>query len=366
MDKHLLVVTINDNFNYGNRLQNYALSVLLSQYGKSDTVKCELFPTNRVKQVLLPLYKIYSLIRDYILDFKTGSFVEARKRRSNCVDFTHDYVNNNIYNLTSVRGLYPQCLFDGVILGSDQVWNYQWLTQDGLALRLGSFVPPHIPIISYAASFGVSDIDDKTFEAVFRKYLPRLKAISVREDRGVELVRKLSRCEATVVLDPTLMLSSEQWNNIMRDFVPLNDRYVLTYFLGYPSEAQERVIQEQAKTLGCRVRRILDLRDKETYVAGPQDFVELFSKAQYVFTDSYHACCFSILYHKQFTVFNRAGMEGKASMNSRMETLFRLFDLDSVMMDEGMAPEIDYDKVDRLLAQHRKESQAWLDKAMEV
>lgn len=364
MGDHFLIVTINDNCNYGNRLQNYALSVLLSQYGKCDTVRCELFATNRFRQFLLPLHRFFSFVRNFILDFKTGSFSEVRKRRFNCSEFTNNYVDNTTYTVTSVRGLYPRGLFDGVVLGSDQVWNYRWLTQDGLAIRLGSFVPQHIPVISYAASFGVSDVDDETVEAVFRKYLPRLKAISVREDRGVELVRKLSEREAAVVLDPTLMLSTEQWNGITRGFVHLNDRYVLTYFLGYPSEAQERVIQEQAKILGCRVRRILDLRDKDTYVAGPQDFVELFSKAQYVFTDSYHACCFSILYHKQFTVFNRVGMEGKANMNSRMETLFRLFDLNSVVMDEGLAPRIDYEKVDQLLARHRAESQAWLDKAM--
>ncbi len=161
------------------------------------------------------------------------------------------------------------------------------------------------------------------------------------------------------------MLTSDKWLEITENFVPNNDKYILTYFLGRPSDEQENDIQTYAKAHGCRVRRMLDLRDEETYVAGPQDFVELFSKAQYVFTDSYHACCFSILFHKQFTVFNRAGMNGKSNMNSRMETLFRLFDLDSVMMDSGLAPEIDYEKVDHLLEENRRKSQNWLDKAME-
>lgn len=120
--------------------------------------------------------------------------------------------------------------------------------------------------------------------------------------------------------------------------MPKEGKYVLTYFLGHPSDEQEKSIQEYAKKHGCRIRRILDMRDPQTYLAGPQDFVELFSKAEYVFTDSYHACCFSMLFHKQFTVFNRANMTGKSSMNSRMETLFRLFDLESVMMDAGLAP----------------------------
>ena len=243
------------------------------------------------------------------------------------------------------------------------MWNYRWISQDDLCFRLCSFSCSK-KNIAYAASFGVSEINDDS-RLFFQKYLPRLKAISVREDRGAELVKEMTGLEATVVLDPTLMLAADKWLEITEDFVPDNDRYVLTYFLGRPSDEQERDIQLYAKEHGCRVRRMLDLRDKETYVAGPQDFVELFSKAQYVFTDSYHACCFSILFHKQFTVFNRSGMTGKSSMNSRMETLFRLFDLDSVMMDSGLAPEIDYVKVDRLLEQHRRESQAWLDRAME-
>ena len=95
--------------------------------------------------------------------------------------------------------------------------------------------------------------------------------------------------DATVVLDPTLMLTANDWKTITEGFVTKDDKYVLTYFLGHPSDEQERNIQEYAKKHGCRIRRILDMRDPQTYLAGPQDFVELFSKAEYVFTDSYHA-----------------------------------------------------------------------------
>lgn len=170
------------------------------------------------------------------------------------------------------------------------------MSNQGLALRLGSFALDNHPVISYAASFGVSEIDNEEARAIFRKYLPKLKAISVREDRGAELVKEMTGLDAIVVLDPTLMLAADKWLEITEDFVPDDEKYVLTYFLGCPTEKQEHDIQLYAKTYGCRVRRILDLRDKETYAAGPQDFVELFSKAQYVFTDSYHACCFSILF----------------------------------------------------------------------
>lgn len=355
-----LILTINDNNNYGNRLQNYALKILCSNFYKTYTIKHNL--SNNSVDFPLIIFKYFKQVLKRIL-FPVRKPTQYKRYKST-KKFTDTFVPDSFFKLSLSK--YPNSTFPYIlVIGSDQVWNYRWLSYDDLALRLGSFVPDDVPIISYAASFGVSEVSDDV-KPIFQKYLPRLRMISVREDRGAELVKEMTGLDATVVLDPTLMLDTKQWNSITRGFVSDNDKYVLTYFLGKPSGEQEQAIQDYAKTHGCRVRRILDLCDRETYVAGPQDFVELFSKARYVFTDSYHACCFSILYHKQFTVFNRAGMEGKANMNSRMETLFRLFNLDSVVMDKGLAPQIDYAKVDKLLAQHRAESHAWLDKAMEA
>lgn len=370
------IVTINDNLNYGNRLQNYALCCLLNRYGDSTTISLlrnmEKTSVNRIKQQFFPVRRFLGNLKGRLFEFLLRTRILRRAgldtiRFYQNKHFTDEFISDDLFWISCCSGLKTTShrSIKMCVIGSDQVWNYRWLSEGDLALRLGSFVPDDTPIISYAASFGVSEIPDEV-KPIFQRYLPRLKAISVREDRGAELVKEMTGLDATVVLDPTLMLDMNQWNSITQGFVSDNDQYVLTYFLGNPSDEQEQAIQDYAKAHGCRVRRILDLRDKETYVAGPQDFVELFSKAQYVFTDSYHACCFSILYHKQFTVFNRAGMEGKANMNSRMETLFRLFDLDSVVMDKGLAPRIDYDKVDKLLARHRAESQAWLDKAMEA
>lgn len=359
-----LILTISDYNNYGNRLQNYALYRLLSSYGLTSTIYSSI-------DNLAPEKNLCNVFKEKINDLYSSFFSSERaiqcKKKYNCRLMSRIYIPDYRFSYSMVKGLIcsPQDSFYRLVIGSDQVWNYKWLTPEGIALRLGSFVSDTHPIISYAASFGVSKIDDNIIP-IFQRYLPRLRAISVREDRGAELVKEMTGLDATVVLDPTLMLDVNQWNNITRKIVSDSDRYVLIYFLGKTSDEQEQIIQDYARKHDCRVRRILDLRDRETYVAGPQDFVELFSKAQYVFTDSYHACCFSILYHKQFTVFNRAGIEDQANMNSRMETLFRLFDLDAVVMDRGLAPQIDYDKVDKLLAQHREESQAWLDKAMEA
>lgn len=365
MNKQIVIVTINDQMNYGNRLQNYALAKLLARYGQVDTALCRTNLHSKFQQITLPLRSLAHEIITTAKEFSSGHYRIMRERRQNCARFTTTYVPDDTFTITSMSGIVPKDRpIDTVVLGSDQIWNYRWLSEDALALRLGSFVGKNTRLISYAASFGVSEVEGNARQ-IFGQYLPQLSAISVREDRGAELVKELSDCAATVVLDPTLTMTDEEWKAITRGFISDNDRYVLTYFLGRPNDVQEQTIQAYAKQHNCRVRRLFDFRDKETYVAGPDDFVELFNKAQYVFTDSYHACCFSILFHRQFTVFNRAGMSGSSSMNSRMETLFRLFGLNAVVMDNGLAPSIDYEAVDQILKRHRVESQIWLDKAME-
>lgn len=370
-----LIVTISDDTNYGNRLQNYALTQLLKAYGDCTTAKfvpatsssyayCKL----RIKE-LLHLSGVKSGAKGLKASLRLFFSAEGgltRHRFRIMEHFTKEYVPDDSFELTDYKGLVSKAgaSFDTVVLGSDQIWNPNWLSQEDLELRLGSFAQPGIRVISYAASFGVSVVDDPRAREVFSKFLPRLSAVSVREDAGKALVEQLSNGEATVVLDPTLMIPTEKWLSITHSFVPANERYVLTYFLGKPTARQEQRIQQFAEEHNCAIRRMLDFRDSKDYLAGPEDFVELFSKAQYVFTDSYHACCFSILFQKQFTVFTRAGHSKSENMNSRMETLFRLFELDAVVSESELAPRVNYARVNELLEKHRQESRAWLDAAM--
>lgn len=357
-----LIVTISDYVNYGNRLQNYALQAMLSEYGDTTTAHHQRNTTSNKQFIKEIVRRPISALLAHVV--RKQRLLELKRYRK-CLDFSKRYVPDSQFLLTDYGGLQAKkgFTYNRVIIGSDQVWNPLWITKRDLALRLGSFAPSDCTIISYAASFGVDTIDDDA-KQLFQEYLPRFSDISVREFRGAELVEEMTGLPATVVLDPTLMIGADKWLDITEHFVSDDEKYILTYFLGMATEEQENSIRDYAKVHGCQIRRILDLRDPATYVAGPQDFVELFAKASYIFTDSYHACCFSILFHKQFTVYNRAKGMHVPNMNSRMETIFRLFDLNHVMTDSGIAPEIEYMKVDRLLDEHRKESKLWLDLAM--
>lgn len=348
--------TIVETRNYGNRLQNRAVSELFLSYGPVSTV----WRTTAYDREARQRYRRYKRSLREIGQYGARSFYEKRKRFKRFIAVDDPYITEKQF--LEKLGSAPSTSV--MVVGSDQVWNYNWLNRADCRWRLGLDVPQEC-LLSYAASIGLDDINDE-WRPVFKEGWSRIPHISVREDRAAELVNEIAGREAAVVLDPTLMLTRDQWRGVFTGFVPEGDRYVLTYFLGKPSDEQERIISSSAKGLDACIRRINDVRDRGAYVAGPAEFVELFSKAQYVFTDSYHACCFSILYNRPFKVFNRSGFDGKANMNSRMRTLFRLFELEDLMNDDEALPIYDWAKINSLLERHRKESREWLENALGV
>ncbi|KAA8824907.1 polysaccharide pyruvyl transferase family protein [Bifidobacterium reuteri] len=362
-NKHIGIITINDNTNYGNRLQNYALTTILSQYGTVDTIRC--YANDDEPNVCIDIRNRFITA---IKCCAPGIRGLTGHRERNFQRFTDELVPDNRASVSSHRGLVPKnAHYDCIVVGSDQVWNDRYASAKGLRLRLASFVHDNTTVISYAASFGVNHVKAES-EAAFHELLPRFSTISVREDRAVELVKELGNQHATLVLDPTLMLTPVQWRSITSDTVKNDDRFILTYFLGTVTEDQQDIINDYAKRHRCRVRSIYSYytfsSDVENYPAGPREFVELFSKAQYVFTDSYHACCFSIIFNKNFKVFGRNGLSAKDNMNSRMETLFRLFELGKAFTAPEEESVIDYAHVNHLLKEYQKQSAQWLSAAL--
>lgn len=360
------ILTINDPYNYGNRLQNYALTSMLSRYDDVSTIQ-ELPNASGAFRYVYARYFWRGVCRTKLIvnGVKAGIATPSCVKCKSFARFNADFACFRSSILSEFRGYDGEPLItDRFIIGSDQVWNYKWLSEGELRLRLGMFAKPG-KLLTYAASIGLDDIDAE-WRPIFKEGWSRIPHLSVREDRAAELVQEISGKDASVVLDPTLMLTAERWSEVFTGFVPEDDRYVLTYFLGRPSDQQETVIQGYAKANGFRVRRINDERDGETYAAGPAEFAELFAKASYVFTDSYHACCFSILNNIPFKVFNRQGFSGAVSMNSRMRTLFRLFELEDLMGDDDELAEFDWPHINVLLEKHRAESRVWLESALGV
>lgn len=328
------IITINDTAsNYGNRLQNYALQELLKSYGNPETIQHFLEIKSKRSLIKAKIRLFASVLKKFVLGHVRNPWHLEYRRRWEEFMFTKRFIGIPSMTVSQNAGFDSKGkTVDLIVLGSDQIWNDRHLQNGDLAIRLGAFMPGR-KVVSYAASFGVDQVKEN-HKAIYAKYLARLAAVGVREFRGQELVQELAGRGSKVVLDPTLMLNADDWRRIERNFVNSSDRYVLTYFLGGISEARRKAMEDFASARGCRLRNLLDKSDAETYVAGPQDFVELFDKAEYVFTDSYHACCFSLIFSTPFQVLSREGIKAVDAMNSRMETLFKQFALPVHITDE--------------------------------
>lgn len=360
----IAILTLNDSLNYGNRLQNYALTKVLSAYGTTSTIQMrrasydtKSLIKRRIKDTLYPYKPIIKV--DAI-----SHIPAAIKRVERFRAFDSRYLGSKDYELSGVLGLAgPRDDLKTLVIGSDQVWNYTFLMDKrDLDLMLGNF-PGQMNRLSYAASIGVNSIDE-TVREQFSRGLARLQSVSVREIQGADAIECVTGCRPATVLDPTVLLCPDDWHAIEGGTLE-DEPFVLTYFLGGIAPQVNEQIQRAAKSLGVRVRRINDTNDLETYATGPQDFVELFARASCVFTDSFHACCFSILFNKAFFVFNRNGFEGTASMNSRMQTLFRIAGIARVPKELDEFDGFDWNAVNDRICDARQRSLSWLDEALQ-
>lgn len=334
------IVTIN-SFNYGNRLQNYALQEVIKSLGFSvDTIPRKA-PLNFVGRI--------KMIRQHILGTKVAKFDSFEKNitKSKFIALANDADDNLSF------------AYDFFVAGSDQIWNpyYPFNGKSDLLF----FAPPS-KRISYAASFGVDSIPNEK-EEFYKKYLSQFKAISIRETEGAKIVNKLIGIDAQVVLDPTLLFSKEKWSEIetKTSYSPLKP-YVLVYSLGNKNDAFKENIRFLSKKY--IIFDVRSLSDSGCEIAiGPSEFIYLIHHASIVLTDSFHASVFSILFHKRFITFNRPGLD----MNSRIVSLAKTIKVEDLFDGNGdlyCDKGLDYDKIDVILEKERTISIEFLKKSL--
>lgn len=261
--------------------------------------------------------------------------------------------------------------FTDVLVGSDQLW---LPSGNGTNFYNLMFAPAKCNKIAYAASFGVSSIPAHQKKET-GDYLRRIRYISVREESGQRIVKELTGRNVPVILDPTMILKREQWDEAIPDKAVTEGEYLFCYFLGNnPSQREEASALAAKLGLKIVVLRHLDeyiakdeeFGDEAPYDVGPEEFVNLIRHARYVCTDSFHGSVFSILYHKQFISFNRYG-DGTNSRNSRLDTLFRNIGIDRRFHGDlftEITSEIDYDAVDDKLEVLRRRSDRFIRRAL--
>ena len=347
----IAIATIIDNDNYGNRLQNYAAQQMLSK--KNNAVYT-------LKNNPLKNNKLFFIIRN-IRYYKRKIKIET-KRNINFSKF-NELINFHKKEINAFS--LHRTNFDYYIVGSDQVWNPKIGRLKDFDLLVGV---PTKKRISLSASFGIEKIPKKYINKT-QNELKKFKAISVREDRGKEIVEELTgRKDIKVLVDPTMLLTAEEWDEVSKKPAMLkNDKFILNYFLGEISEERKKEIERVAKENDCEIINILD-KNSPFYECGPSEFLYLEKNAFLICTDSFHSSVFAILYNRPFVIFDRE-QKNVTSMNSRLDTLINKFKLKNRKF-EGKITEKNlkhnYEEAYKILEKERQKSERFLKEALDI
>lgn len=317
--------------NYGACLQAFALQNKIEELGN---FQCEIIrytePTGyfhkNMKNVVTDS-PLYNRFRALFSPKYRENYLCGKVRRSKFEMFRKQYLHFSAKEYPTTEAVYQETFdYDCFVAGSDQIWNPTFYGRCNPVYYLG-FVKETVPKISYAPSIGVSDIPEECRDE-FRRYLSSFQAISVRESTAVELVNQYAGRDATWVVDPTMLLTGEEWSGYVRE----NQRkrpYLFCYLFG-PQESYKTTIQYFREKTGLDVviipfsSRDMDASYSKVYDADPLDFISLIKHAAYVLTDSFHATVFSILFQKDFYTLLRDQDSNTKSMNSRVYSLLKL------------------------------------------
>lgn len=362
MTTSVLLVTLEGTHNFGNRLQHYALQQAIKSCGCNvGSLMVKPVPNlsdSKVKNAVKTVLAVCGIRRYKIHTSKSGrtaKFLAFNARRlTNVVRMPIDEVR---------RANWDDYAF--VVTGSDQVW-HNWHTKaipDELSFYYLEFVE-EAKRVSYAPSFGFTEFPEEDIEA-HRRGLTGMRALSCREQEGCELIRELTGRDAQKVLDPTLLLTANEWSEIeKKPSFKLPDKYLLQFFLGDVTAEYRAEINRIAAARGLQILNINDKTDPKHYAIGPDEFVWLVHHADTVCTDSFHASVFSITFERNLRVFRRE-QEGLKDMFGRLHDLLEPLGLMNVVYGEGDALSAALsDEARSYLDQERKTSLMYLKKSL--
>lgn len=348
------IITLPGNFNYGNRLQCYAMV--------SAVRNCHCNPVVIERERPLSIFR-NSLHQTKMLVehmFAGNSFDDPEKMRSEERAKSFD----NFATLLPIKrfpgkGYSALNYADCFVVGSDQVWNpYEYSHQE--RWYFAEFARSK-QCFAVAASLGIDDFSNPNQPRRLLRGVKSFDNISVREKRGAELLKEYCGLDADVVCDPTLVLSAESWRSIADNRCTPAEPYVFTYLLGGVG-VEASVILDNVTGHGCMpVVPLSDRQKPGEPDAGPAEFIDLIDHATHVVTDSFHAAVFSSILHTPLTIVHR---EGGASMFSRLEQLSEMLGIQEKVYGSDpydISRAGDYDGVDDAIDRERDKFMDYLE-----
>lgn len=358
-------ITCHKVYNYGASLQAFALQHFLKETGIDNEILNYLpkWMTSDYKLVIDDLFEISdeSRYKDIFDKFKIVKLAYAinklfnfyirrhrqRGRRNAFDDFDKEYLS-----VTKIFSSYEELLnekwkpSDVFITGSDQVWNTRLRNGKDPSFFL-KFAPAINKKISYAASFGISQLQDEFVDPI-KNYLKDFYWISIREKTGLKILEDLGYSKCDKVLDPVFLLNSNIWRSIEKPIAATLPREYILVYLGGDSSMVEfaKKLSKDTKLpiVGIEDSKRIRYADVSLSDVGPCEFLSLVDNAYYVIAGSFHATAFSLIFNKEFYAFN------KESGSSRIRDLLLELSLEERFNTDVLGDKIDWNSVNSIIS----------------
>lgn len=378
------IITIyHANYNFGGLLQAYALPKALKEYFGVEAEQIDYMPAaQKLKAERNGKKGLFQQLYQCIYNFGIIFFDKINKtnlnHRKQAFDSFIDEIphSESTYNYDFIdKSLSRYGVF---VCGGDQIWNDCKETKNIEVYTL-QFVPSGYKKIAYAPSMAIMEASPG-FKKIMSSGLNGLDAVSVREKQSLSVLKPLTNKEIEVVVDPVLLLTDNEWVQMARETKD-KGKYILCYLLGDSTEHREAV-KKIAKQMHLPILtfphillnavRKCDLffGDIHDYTSGPFEFIGLIKNAEFVITDSFHACVFSMIFKTPFAVFERNKAGEKGNMNSRIYDFLKEYHLEGQLVTEKELtemkeiPKTDFTYAHNHWEKRRKESLVYLENAL--
>lgn len=373
--KHILILTQPLHINYGGLLQAFALQKTVKNLGFEATTNSVLLKTKQ-KITVKRIWKFCINKAKTVAKVILGHNVMTPEKYKTISRNTQRFIDNFIQTERITKIAEEQLAkYDIVLVGSDQVFRklYSPVTE----YFLNALKDRNDKVkLTYAASFGIDDLSEWTEEdiAICKTLAPKFKAVSVREDSGVEIFRNVFGTHAELVLDPTLLLEKEDYEKIIDEEDSAVKSKVLMCYVLDKSPEKTQIISQIVQKTGLD---LLEVMPEEIFNKNTKDiekcvypsvskWIAGFRDADFVVTDSFHGTVFAIIFNKPFICIGN-----RERGLSRFTSLLKIFGLENRLIfspedfSDELLEDIDYGKVNSVKKQWQEKSIAFLKDNLE-
>lgn len=354
------IINFHGSYNYGSLLLTYALQRKIEEKG------CEVKIINYLSlkqrnQYTLPIIVSRNPVKRFIERLFWIPYIKGMKQKYKMFDsFRNNYLNmtkeyDDFDNLKSIDNS-----FDVLISGSDQIWNlgcydFSWayyLTFSNKAKK-----------ISYAPSIGpginkLGKDDKKTVINALKDY----KYISVRDNNTQHFVEHLINIKPEIVLDPTMLLTKDEWSSLVGNTPLIQDKYIF-YYDPFDHKEGFKLAQEYGKKKGLKVITSNVFQAfyqplssfKHKLDCGPIEFLNLIKYADICIGRSFHLAVFCILFHKQFIIVN-------GETDERVKELYKIFEIENYTNNKLIT--LNTENIDSILTKERIKSNNFINMSL--